>query len=154
MSDGNPAPAPPADTGPSTAPDPDPSPVIEAEGLIKRYGEFAAVKGVSFRIDAGDVFGFLGPNGAGKTTIMRIIQCISPRSGGSVSVFGMDPEEQPRRIKQLLGVVPQETNLDTEFTCFENLLLYSRYFGIPGRVAKERIERLLDFVALQEKGDV
>jgi len=134
--------------------DPDPVPVIEAEGLIKRYGEFAAVKGVSFRISAGDMFGFLGPNGAGKTTIMRIIQCISPRSEGEVSVFGMDPEEQPRRIKEQLGVVPQETNLDTEFTCFENLLVYSRYFGIPGRVAKERIERLLDFVQLQEKRDV
>ncbi|HDR72699.1 MAG TPA: ABC transporter ATP-binding protein [Methanoculleus sp.] len=135
-------------------PDSDPEPVIEAEGLVKRYGEFAAVKGVNFRIEAGDMFGFLGPNGAGKTTIMRIIQCISPRSEGEVSVFGMDPEKEPRQIKQQLGVVPQETNLDTEFSCFENLLVYSRYFGIPGRVAKERIDRLLDFVALQEKRDV
>ncbi|MDG6256183.1 MAG: ATP-binding cassette domain-containing protein [Methanomicrobiaceae archaeon] len=134
--------------------DADPAPVIEAEALVKRYGELVAVKAVSFRIDAGDVFGFLGPNGAGKTTIMRVIQCISPRSGGSVSVFGMDPEKEPRRIKQQIGVVPQETNLDTEFTCYENLLVYSRYFGIPGSIAKERIERLLDFVALQEKRDV
>ncbi len=130
------------------------APVIEATNLTKRYDGLTAVKDVSFRIAAGDVFGFLGPNGAGKTTIMRIIQCISPRSGGAVSVFGLDPDEEPRRIKQQLGVVPQETNLDSEFTCFENLLVYSRYFGIPGRVAKERIDRLLDFVALQEKRDV
>ncbi|NYT06216.1 MAG: ABC transporter ATP-binding protein [Methanomicrobiales archaeon] len=131
-----------------------PDPVIIADRLKKTYGDIAAVDGISFSVEAGTVFGFLGPNGAGKTTTMRMIQCVSPRSGGDLCVFGLDPAEQPRMIKQWLGVVPQETNLDPEFTCFENLMVYSRYFGIPKREAAERVEELLAFVALTEKRDV
>lgn len=109
---------------------------------------------ISFDVEPGTIFGFLGPNGAGKTTTMRMIQCVSPRSGGSLSVYGMDPDAKPRAIKQWLGVVPQETNLDPEFTCRENLLVYSRYFGIAKREAERRIEELLAFVQLTEKRDV
>lgn len=129
-------------------------PIIEAANLKKYFGNLKAVDSVSFRVYPGTVFGFLGPNGAGKTTTMRMIQCISPRSGGSLSVFGKDPAVHPRDIKQWLGVVPQETNLDPEFTCYENLRVYSRYFGIPKREAEPRIEELLAFVQLAEKRDV
>jgi len=130
------------------------TPVIDARDLSKTFGSFIAVNHVSFSVFPGEVFGFLGPNGAGKTTTMKMIQCVSPKSGGSLEVFGSEAGIYQRSIKQRLGVVPQETNLDTEFTCFENLLVYSRYFNIPRREAIRRIEELLRFVQLDEKRDV
>jgi len=102
----------------------------------------------------GEVFGFLGPNGAGKTTTMKMIQCVSPRSGGALSVFGLDPDKSPAKIKGRIGVVPQETNLDPDFSCIRNLLTYARYFDIPPRAAQERADELLAFVQLTEKRDV
>jgi lipooligosaccharide transport system ATP-binding protein len=129
-------------------------PVIEADRLTKRFGTLIAVDGVSFSVSRGDVFGFLGPNGAGKTTTMKMIQCISPRTAGNLTVLGMDTATHPREIKAELGVLPQETNLDPEFTCRENLLAYARYFDIPVPEARKRADELLSFVQLQEKRDV
>ena len=128
--------------------------IIAAHDLEKRFGDLAAVDRVSFRVREGEVFGFLGPNGAGKTTTMKMIQCISPKSGGSLEVFGMDVDTHPREIKSRIGVVPQENNLDPDFTAYRNLLVYARYFGIPKSVAEERAERLLGFMHLEEKRDV
>ncbi|MFA5347812.1 MAG: ABC transporter ATP-binding protein [Methanoregula sp.] len=110
--------------------------------------------GISFAVKKGEVFGFLGPNGAGKTSTMKIIACVSPRTSGTLRVFGMDPDKSPAEIKQRLGVVPQETNLDPDFTCYGNLFTYSRYFNIPPDVAREKAEELLEFVQLGEKRDV
>jgi lipooligosaccharide transport system ATP-binding protein len=129
------------------------TPIIEAQNLEKRFNNLVAVDRVNFSVKEGEVFGFLGPNGAGKTTTMRMIQCISPKTGGTLRVFGLDVDSHPREIKRQLGVVPQETNLDPEFTTYENLLLYSRYFDIPGDEAKGRIQELLEFVHLKEKSD-
>jgi lipooligosaccharide transport system ATP-binding protein len=113
-----------------------------------------AVDGVSFSVQKGEIFGFLGPNGAGKTTTMKMIQCVSPRSGGSLRVFDLDPEKHPDAIKRRIGVVPQETNLDPDFTCEGNLLTYARYFDIPADIATQRTNELLAFVQLEEKRDV
>ena len=113
-----------------------------------------AVDGIRFTVKKGEIFGFLGPNGAGKTTTMKMITCVSPRTSGSLRVLGMDPEENPAEIKQRLGVVPQETNLDPDFTCFGNLYYYSRYFDIPKDIAAKKADELLAFVQLQEKRDV
>jgi lipooligosaccharide transport system ATP-binding protein len=129
-------------------------PVIEGDRLTKRFGTLTAVDGVSFSVSRGDVFGFLGPNGAGKTTTMKMIQCISPRTAGNLTVLGMDTATHAREIKAELGVLPQETNLDPEFTCRENLLAYARYFDIPAPEARKRADELLSFVQLQEKRDV
>ncbi len=85
---------------------------------------------------------------------MKMIQCISPKTAGSLHVFGMDVERQPREIKRILGVVPQENNLDPDFTAYQNLLIYARYFGIPKKTAEERADELLDFMQLGEKRDV
>jgi lipooligosaccharide transport system ATP-binding protein len=104
-------------------------------------------------VEEGEMFGFLGPNGAGKTTIMKMIQCISPKTGGELSVFGMDVNTHQREIKRLLGIVPQENNLDPDFTVYENLLVYARYFDIPRAVAEKKIDELLNFVQLDEKKD-
>jgi lipooligosaccharide transport system ATP-binding protein len=125
--------------------------VIVAEDLVKRFGDFVAVDRVSFSVREGEVFGFLGPNGAGKTTTMRMIQCVSPKTSGRLEVFGMDVNTFPAEIKYLIGVVPQETNLDPDFSVQENLMVYSRYFDIPPRTALETIGSLLDFVQLSER---
>jgi lipooligosaccharide transport system ATP-binding protein len=127
--------------------------VIVAEQLYKKYGSFTAVDNIDFTVHSGELFGFLGPNGAGKTTTMRMIQCISPLDGGTLEVFGMDVTSQHREIKRLMGVVPQENNLDPDFSVYKNLYVYSRYFDIPKKQAQARIEELLDFVQLQGKRD-
>jgi lipooligosaccharide transport system ATP-binding protein len=128
--------------------------IIEAHALRKNFGELVAVDGISFSVKKGEVFGFLGPNGAGKTTTMKMIACVSPRTSGILQVFGIDPDLQPAAIKQHLGVVPQETNLDPDFTCFGNLFTYSGYFDIPAHSARKRSDELLEFVQLREKRDV
>ncbi|RJP61101.1 MAG: ATP-binding cassette domain-containing protein [Candidatus Auribacter fodinae] len=127
------------------------TPVIEACGLTKQFNSFTAVDGIDFSIFDSECFGFLGPNGAGKTTTMKMIYCLSPRSSGELSIMGMDPERQPVAIKSMIGVVPQDNNLDPELTVAENLVVYSRFFGIPRKVYKERIEELLEFMSLDKK---
>ncbi|MDD1694672.1 MAG: ABC transporter ATP-binding protein [Methanoregula sp.] len=127
---------------------------IEARDLKKNYGSTVAVDGIQFTVRKGEIFGFLGPNGAGKTTTMKMITCVSPRTSGTLSVLGMDPDKNPAEIKQRLGVVPQETNLDPDFTCFGNLYYYSRYFDIPKDLAEKKADELLEFVQLKEKRDV
>jgi len=128
--------------------------VIDAQNLKKTYGSITAVDGIGFSVKKGEVFGFLGPNGAGKTTTMKMIACVSPRTSGSLTILGMDPDSFPAMIKQRLGVVPQETNLDPDFTCYGNLFTYARYFDIPADTARKRAEELLEFVQLFEKRDV
>ena len=125
--------------------------LIHARGLTKRFGELTAVDGVDFDVHVGEAFGFLGPNGAGKTSTMRMIACISPISDGTLNVVGMNPSRDGTRIKARIGVVPQEDNLDVELTVLENLLMYARYFDIPGDVARARADELLDFVQLAER---
>jgi lipooligosaccharide transport system ATP-binding protein len=127
--------------------------VISAENLTKRYGELIAVDGISLNVEQGERFGFLGPNGAGKTSTIKMIQCVSPKTSGKLEVLGMDVEFYPKEIKRILGVVPQENNLDPDFTVYENLMVYSRYFNIPKEEAKERIEGLLKFIQLEDKRD-
>jgi len=130
-----------------------PGELIEARGLTKCFGELTAVDGIDFTVRRGETFGFLGPNGAGKSSTMRMVGAVSPRSGGTLSVFGLDPALEGAAIRQRLGVVPQEDNLDTELTVFENLLVYGRYFGIPSNTVRERAESLLEFVQLTERRD-
>ena len=128
--------------------------MITARNLTKSYGALTAVDNISFSVKKGEIFGFLGPNGAGKTTTMKMIQCVSPRSAGTLRVFDLDPDEHPAEIKQRIGVVPQETNLDPDFTCEGNLLMYARYFDIPEKLAHQRKDELLAFVQLEEKRNV
>lgn len=128
-------------------------PVIVARELVKKYKDTIAVDNITFSIEEGEMFGFLGPNGAGKTTTMRMIQCVSPVTSGSLEIFGMDAMSHPRQIKSHLGVVPQENNLDMDFTVYENLVVFSRYFDIPRDEAERRATELLEFVHLEDKKD-
>ena len=126
-------------------------PLIQAAGLTKRFGDFTAVDAIDFAVVPGETFGFLGPNGAGKSSTMRMIGAVSPRSGGELRVFGLDPVESGPDIRARLGVVPQEDNLDMELTVFENLLVYGRYFGLPSSLIRERADELLEFVQLADR---
>ena len=126
-------------------------PLIQARGLVKRFGELAAVDSVDFDLQRGEAFGFLGPNGAGKTSTMRMIGCVSPVTDGKLSVFGLDPARDGVEIRGRLGVVPQEDSLDMELTVRENIIVYGRYFGLPRSLLRKRADELLEFVELTDR---
>lgn len=128
-------------------------PVIEARHLAKKYGEFVAVDDIQFTVYQQECFGFLGPNGAGKTTTMKMIYCASPVTSGQLTVAGMDVKRSPRRIKAIIGVVPQEDNLDPDLSVLQNLMVYARYFDIPGQVARKRAVEALELMQLLDRGD-
>ncbi len=126
-------------------------PLVLARGLTKQFDDFVAVDAVDFEVRRGEAFGFLGPNGAGKSSTMRMIQAVSPKTRGELTVLGMDPAADGPRIRARLGVVPQEDNLDTQLPVAENLLIYGRYFDLPRSVIRERIDELLGFAQLTER---
>ena len=127
--------------------------LVRADGLVKRFGEFEAVKGIDVTVNRGEAFGFLGPNGAGKSSTMRMVACVSPRSGGALSVLGMDPDRDGPRIRARLGVVPQTDNLDLELTVRQNLHVYGRYFGLSRAHVRSRAAELLEFAQLTDRAD-
>ena len=126
---------------------------ISAKSLTKNYGEFCAVNDVSLEIPKGICFGLLGPNGAGKTTMIQMIQASSPITNGKLEVLGMDTISDSREIRKKIGVIPQEDNLDPDFSVRYNLLVYARYFGIGLKKAEEKAEELLKKVELTDKAD-
>ncbi len=126
---------------------------VQARGLRKRFGAFEAVRGVDVDVAPGEVFGFLGPNGAGKSSTMRMIACVSPRTGGTLQVLGMDPDVDGPRIRARIGVVPQLDNLDAELTVRQNLQVYGRYFGLSKAYVREKATELMEFAQLTERAD-
>ncbi|HEX9001395.1 MAG TPA: ATP-binding cassette domain-containing protein [Blastocatellia bacterium] len=127
---------------------------IEARDLMKSYGGLVAVNRISFSVRYGEAFGMLGPNGAGKSTMMRMIYCRTPLNFGMLRVVGRDVTDEARAIKESVGVVPQENNLDPDLSVRDNLLIYARYFRIPRQIAEQRADELIEFAELQEKRDV
>ncbi len=130
--------------------------MIFARGLTKSFdvksGETVhAVRGIDLDVPRGEAFGFLGPNGAGKSSTMRMIACVSPRSGGELSILGMDPDADGVAIRDRLGVVPQQDNLDEELSVRENLYIYGRYFGFTKAHCWAKADELLEFAQLSEK---
>jgi lipooligosaccharide transport system ATP-binding protein len=136
---------------PASLDEPAASALIEAKALTKRFGDDVAVDGIDFSVRRGEVFGFLGPNGAGKTTTMRMIACVSPVTDGRLRVLGMNPVVDGPAIRSRLGVVPQDDNLDTELTVWDNLVIYGRYFGLPMAQIRERAAELLHFARLDDR---
>jgi lipooligosaccharide transport system ATP-binding protein len=129
---------------------------IKIENVTKTFKAIRAVNALSFEVEAATCFGLLGPNGAGKSTMMNMIYGKTRRDGnggGRINVFGYDPEEKVLAIKFLSGIVPQENNLDIELSVLQNLMIYSRFYGLKKRDALPRIEYLLDFMELGEKKD-
>jgi lipooligosaccharide transport system ATP-binding protein len=134
--------------------------LVLARHLTKRYPPrdrkgtgFTAVDGVDFEVRRGEAFGILGPNGAGKSSTMRMIACVSPITGGTLTVLDLDPATAGREIRGRIGVVPQDDALDRDLSVRENLLIYGRYFGLPKLTIAERSTALLDFAQLTDKAD-
>ena len=127
--------------------------VIEAKSLTKKFDSFLAVDHIDFKVYRGECVGFLGPNGAGKTTTVRMICCFSPPTDGELTVAGLSVKTQAREIKGMVGVAPQEDNLDPDFTVIKNLTVYARYFDIPKDIAIKRANEQLKFFQLEEKRD-
>ncbi len=129
--------------------------LVVTSGLTKSFGAGAqrrvVVDGIDVEVRRGEAFGFLGPNGAGKTSTMRMIGCVSPATGGTLRVLGMDPATHGPVIRARLGVVPQRDALDEELTVRENLIVYGRYFGLPRDVVNRRADELLDFAQLTDR---
>lgn len=128
-----------------------PRPVIIADNLTKKYGETSAVNSISFEVTRGESFGLLGPNGAGKSSTMRMIGAVSHRTAGSLEILGLDPDDHGPQIRQQLGVVPQQDNLDHELRVRDNLIVYGRYFGLPAKEIAPRADELLEFAQLADR---
>ncbi len=126
-----------------------PRPVVEARGIVKRYGGTPAVDGVSLSIAAGTCYALLGPNGAGKSTLSRVLGAVAMRDAGELSVFGMDPSSQGSEVKNRLGWVMQEDALDEELCVEDNLRVWAGFFGIAGAAARARAKELLALVGLE-----
>ncbi len=126
--------------------------VVSASALTKVYGRRVAVDHISFEVARGEAYALLGPNGAGKSTTMRMISCRTPLSDGTLSVEGLDVSTQGRRIRSLIGVVPQENNLDPDISVRHNLLAYARYFKLPRGQAVRRTDELLELIGLEGRG--
>lgn len=127
--------------------------VIFAEQLSKKYGELSAVDKVDLSVPSGICFGLLGPNGAGKTTMIQMLQASSPITNGKLKVLGTDVSKESRSVRKRIGVIPQEDNLDPDFTAEYNLIVYARYFGIDTNDAKKKASRLLEEVGLTDKAN-
>lgn len=127
--------------------------IVEGSDIVKNYNSFCALNRINFFVKKGEILGFLGPNGAGKTTLIKLITCTSKLTSGKLILFGREIEGNERFIKSKIGVVPQDNNLDPDFTVRENLLVYSRYFFIKKDRAVKVIDDLLNFVNLNDRKD-
>jgi len=125
--------------------------MIEVNGIRKTYGKVAAVDGVTFSIGKGEVFGLLGPNGAGKSTLIRMLTCLTRPDGGSARIGGHDVVADASEIKSLVGVVPQENNLDRDLSVQENLRIYGMLHRVKN--LSNRIDEVLREVELSDRRD-
>lgn len=127
--------------------------VIEATNLVKVYRDKQAVNGLTFQVREGECYGLLGPNGAGKTSTFKMMYGSASITSGELFVFDLNVKKHIRKIKSLVGVVPQENGLDPDFSAYDNLVIYSNYFGIPKVRAKDRISELLGLMQLEDHAD-
>ncbi|MEM0311519.1 MAG: ATP-binding cassette domain-containing protein [Ignisphaera sp.] len=126
---------------------------IVVENLVKRYGPVEAVRGISFQVRRGEIFGFLGPNGAGKTTTIHILATLLKPTSGKALVAGYDVVSEPDRVRKSIGIVFQDPSLDDNLTGYENLYIHGRLYGLNGQSLRERIEEALKFVELWDFRD-
>ena len=125
--------------------------IIQVNDLRKRFGELEAVKGVSFQVEEGEIFGFLGPNGAGKSTTIKILSTLLLPSQGKVLLNGYDVVRQPNEVRRSIGIVFQDPTLDDRLTAEENLWFHCMLYGVPARQAKQRIDEALAIVELSDR---
>jgi len=128
-------------------------PAIDVRNLVKRFGDFTAVKGVSFAVAEGEVFGLLGPNGAGKSTIIRMLTTLLAPTGGTALVNGFDILKESDSVRRSIGVIPQAMTSDLELSVYENLLIYAKLYGVPRDRRTRLIAELLEAVELTQWAD-
>jgi len=126
-------------------------PILEVHNLVKKYGDFAAVKGISFDIQEGEIFSLLGPNGAGKTTTISVLSTLYTPTGGDAIVGGHSVSKEPMAVRRLIGVVPQDLAIYDELTARENLSFWGQMYGLSGKALKLRIDEVLDQIGLRDK---
>ena len=126
---------------------------IEVERIVKRFGQFTAVNGVTFNVEQGEIFGLLGPNGAGKSTLIRMLTTLLPPTSGTARVAGFDIVAQADDVRRTIGVIPQAMTSDLELTVRENLLIHAKLYGVGRDKRKRLIAELLDAVELTQWAD-
>ncbi len=130
-------------------------PILEAHGLVKRYGALTAVNDIHFAIKEGEVFGLLGPNGAGKSTTIAMLTGLFPPDSGSIRILGFDAVEEPDKVKHLIGIVPQDLALYSGLSGRENLQFFGEMYGLYGKRLAERVDSVLAIVSMAERaGDL
>jgi ABC-2 type transport system ATP-binding protein len=132
---------------------PDRVPVISVRGLAKSYGDIQAVAGVDFEVFRGETFGFLGPNGAGKTTTINMLCTLATPTAGSATVAGYDVVRERDDVRRSIGLVFQDTTLDTYLSAERNLRFHAELYGVPRGVLEERMRQVLDIVGLWDRKD-
>lgn len=128
-------------------------PIIEVSNLVHRYGDFEAVKGISFSVEKGEIFSFLGPNGAGKSTAINVLTTLLRLQEGSARVAGFDVAKEPAKVRESIGIVFQEVTLDRDMTCREILDFHGSLYRMPRQQRRDRTDELLDLVELDGKRD-
>lgn len=125
--------------------------MIQVENLTKTFGQFTAVKGISFQVQQGEIFAFLGPNGAGKTTTIKMLTTLLRPTAGTILLDGFNPLVQQKEARQRFGIVFQDPSLDNEQTAYENMVLHGVLYHVPGKIRTQRIEELMKTFELWEK---
>ena len=126
---------------------------IEVQQIVKQFGTFTAVKGVTFAVEAGEIFGLLGPNGAGKSTLIRILTTLLPPTSGAARVKGFDVVSQSSDVRKVIGVIPQAMTSDLELSVEENLLIFAKLYGVPRERRKRLMADLIEAVELTQWAD-
>jgi len=125
--------------------------VIEAKGLVKRYGELEAVRGIDLQVAPGEIFGFLGPNGAGKSTTISMLCTLLSPTAGTARVAGIDVVHDPARVRQKIGLVFQDPSLDDQLTGRENLEFHAFIYSVPADIRRGRIDQMLELLQLTDR---
>jgi len=126
----------------------EPKVAISVENVVKRYGDFTAVDGITFRVEDGEIFGLLGPNGAGKSTLIRMMTTLTPVTSGRAIVSGHDVSREPDAVRRAIGVIPQALTSDVDLTVEENLSIYAKLYEVPKADRERSINDLLEAVDL------
>ena len=127
--------------------------ILEVHDLVKKYGDFTAVKGISFDIKEGEIFSLLGPNGAGKTTTISVLSTLYAPTSGDAIVGGHSVSKEPMAVRQLIGVVPQDLALYDDLTARENLSFWGQMYSLSGKALKTRIGEVLEQIGLTDKAN-
>ena len=128
-------------------------PAIDVRNIVKTFGDFTAVKGISFQVASGEIFGLLGPNGAGKSTLIRMLTTLLPPTSGTAVVNGFDVVTQADGVRHSIGVIPQAMTSDLELSVEENLIIFAKLYGVPREKRARLIRDLLAAVELTQWAD-